>query len=70
MTITGYLIWIVAMAFMIIAVLTIGTLAAAGMLEGRPKADAGRPAGDTEHDDADQPSRELVDARGEGRRAA
>lgn len=49
MTDNGYLIWIIAMAIMTIFVLTIGTLAAAGMLtrhkseQGarRPETDAG-----------------------------
>ena len=62
----GYLIWIIAMAIMTISVLTVGTLAAAGMLA-REKEDGTS----TGHEpDADTPADTAEVPRGSERRAA
>ena len=57
MTPTGHIIWIIAMAFMTIVVLTVGTLAAAGII-GRSSDDSSgaetRQAGEREEDSAAQ----------------
>jgi hypothetical protein len=51
MTVTAYLVWIVVMAIATITILTVGTLAAAGMLH-RPSV---RAAGEKPVEDPDQP---------------
>jgi len=57
MTDNGYLIWIIAMAIMTIFVLTIGTLAAAGMLTREKREEDARPRPET---DAQFPRPELT----------
>lgn len=55
MTPTGLIIWIIAMAIMTIVVLTIGTLAAAGIIGGSSDAEP-RPQGEGEEDTAARPA--------------